>query len=35
MEENVLILEKERLNRVDTILVSQPEPRDENSLIFN
>lgn len=31
MDENLLVLEKERLNNVSSILVSQPEPSDENS----
>ena len=35
MEENSLVLEKERLNKVGSILVSQPEPKDENSPYFD
>jgi uroporphyrinogen-III synthase len=31
MSEGLLITDKERLNRVSSILVSQPEPSDENS----
>jgi uroporphyrinogen-III synthase len=31
MEDNLLVLEKDRLNAVKSILVSQPEPQDENS----
>lgn len=34
MEENLLVLEKERLNVVKSILVSQPEPKDDNSPYF-
>lgn len=34
MEENLLVLEKERLNKVESILVSQPEPTDDNSPYF-
>jgi uroporphyrinogen-III synthase len=31
MEDSLLVLEKDRLNAVKSILVSQPEPQDENS----
>jgi uroporphyrinogen-III synthase len=31
MEDSLLVLEKDRLNDVKSILVSQPEPQDENS----
>jgi len=31
MEDSLLVLEKDRLNSVKSILVSQPEPQDENS----
>ena len=34
MEDNLLVLEKERLNKVESILVSQPEPKDDNSPYF-
>ncbi len=35
MEDSLLVLEKDRLNSVKSILVSQPEPQDENSPYFN
>ncbi len=31
MSEELLVTDKERLNRVSSILVSQPEPTDQNS----
>lgn len=34
MEEGLLVLEKERLNAVKSVLVSQPEPKGENSPYF-
>lgn len=34
MEENLLVLEEDRLNEVKSILVSQPEPKDDNSPYF-
>jgi len=34
MEDSLLVLEKDRLNSVKSILVSQPEPQDENSPYF-
>ena len=34
MAEDLLVLEKERLNKVNSILVSQPEPKDDKSPYF-
>jgi uroporphyrinogen-III synthase len=34
MAEELLVLEKERLNAVKSVLVSQPEPKDTNSPYF-
>jgi uroporphyrinogen-III synthase len=35
MEDSLLVLEKDRLNAVTSILVSQPEPKDDNSPYFD
>lgn len=35
MEDSLLVLEKDRLNSVKSILVSQPEPQDDNSPYHN
>ena len=35
MEDRFLILEKDRLNKVSSLLVSQPEPKNENSPYFD